>query len=129
LFRPSSALPAAVLSLLVSTEPAYADLKLCKPHELRDRGCDRHRRTRRRPRRGAGFASIRDLPRRVQGTLAADRILLNARALGVYGASPLPQNGSDTLCVAPGNFVIAAARQCRNRADARVIHPDQPGAS
>ena len=49
----------------------------------------------------------------VQGTLHADRILLNARALPVYGASPIPQNGSDTLCVAPGNFVIAAARQCR----------------
>jgi uncharacterized membrane protein len=49
----------------------------------------------------------------VQGTLTADRILLNARALSVYGASPLPQNGSDTLCVASDNFVIAAARQCR----------------
>jgi len=48
-----------------------------------------------------------------QGTLTADRILLNARALGVYGSSPIPQNGSDTLCVAPDNFVIAAARQCR----------------
>ena len=49
----------------------------------------------------------------VQGTLAADRILLNSRALGVYGASPLPQNGLDSLCIAPDNFVIAAARQCR----------------
>ena len=49
----------------------------------------------------------------VQGTLTADRILLNARALGVYGASPVPQNGGDTLCVARDNFVIAAARQCR----------------
>ena len=49
----------------------------------------------------------------VQGTLNADRILLNARALGVYGASPIPQNGGDTLCIAPDNFVIAAARQCR----------------
>jgi uncharacterized membrane protein len=49
----------------------------------------------------------------LQGTLTADRILLNARALGVYGSSPIPQNGSDTLCVAQDNFVIAAARQCR----------------
>jgi uncharacterized membrane protein len=39
--------------------------------------------------------------------------LLNARALGVYGASPIPQSGNDTLCIAPENFVIAAARQCR----------------
>ena len=48
-----------------------------------------------------------------QGTLTADRILLNARALGLYGSSPIPQSGSDTLCIAPDNFVIAAARQCR----------------
>ena len=49
----------------------------------------------------------------VQGTLTADRILLNARALPVYGSSPIPQSGNDTLCIAPDNFVIAAARQCR----------------
>ena len=49
----------------------------------------------------------------VQGTLTAERILLHARALAVYGASPVPQNGTDSLCVAPENFVIAAARQCR----------------
>jgi uncharacterized membrane protein len=49
----------------------------------------------------------------LQGPLTADRILLNARALGVYGSSPIPQNGNDMLCIAPDNFVIAAARQCR----------------
>ena len=32
-----------------------------------------------------------------QGTLTADRILLNARALPVYGSSPIAQNGNDTL--------------------------------
>ncbi len=48
-----------------------------------------------------------------QGTLSADRILLHARSLPVYGASPVPQNGRDTLCIAPTDFVIAAARQCR----------------
>lgn len=48
-----------------------------------------------------------------QGTLNADRILLNARALPVYGASPMPQDGTDKLCVGGDNFVIAAARQCR----------------
>jgi uncharacterized membrane protein len=49
----------------------------------------------------------------VQGTLTADRILLHARALSIYGASPVAQNGTDNLCIAPDNFVIAAARQCR----------------
>ncbi|MCK7474649.1 MAG: DUF1036 domain-containing protein [Rhodopseudomonas palustris] len=48
-----------------------------------------------------------------QGTLTADRLLLHARALAVYGASPTPQDGADRLCVAQDNFVIAAARQCR----------------
>jgi uncharacterized membrane protein len=48
------------------------------------------------------------------GAIAADRLLLNARALAVYGASPVPQSGSDMLCVSPGNFVIAAARDCRS---------------
>lgn len=48
-----------------------------------------------------------------QGALNADRILLNARALPVYGASPMPQDGTDKLCVGNDNFVIAAARQCR----------------
>ena len=48
-----------------------------------------------------------------QGTLSADRILLHARSLPVYGASPVPQNGSDNFCIAQNDFVIAAARQCR----------------
>ena len=48
-----------------------------------------------------------------QGTVAAERILLHARALPVYGSSPVPQSGTDNLCVALNNFVIAAARQCR----------------
>jgi len=47
-----------------------------------------------------------------QGNITADRILLHARALPVYGASPAPQNGTDNLCIAPNNFVIAG-RQCR----------------
>jgi uncharacterized membrane protein len=47
-----------------------------------------------------------------QGTLTADRILLHARALPIYGASP-SQTGSDNLCIAQDNFTIAAARDCR----------------
>ena len=62
------------------------------------------------------------------GTLTIDRILLHARALGVYGASPVPQGGSDTLCIAPENFVIAAARQCRagqSQAAFATVKPSQ----
>ena len=108
------ALPAAALSLFVSSAPAFADLKLCNRMSYVVEaaiGIDDKSATATR-----GWFRIDPAACRVvmQGALTADRILLNARALGVYGASPIPQNGSDTLCIAPENFVIAAARQCRS---------------
>src|SRR4030081_4100184 len=107
------ALPAAAISFLVSSAPAYADLKLCNRMSYVIEaaiGIDDKAATATR-----GWFRIDPAACRVvaQGTLTADRILLNARALGVCGASPIPQNGGDTLCIAPDNFVIAAARQCR----------------
>src|SRR3954466_16291461 len=49
----------------------------------------------------------------LQGAEAAENVYLHARALPVYGPSPLPQTGHADLCVAQqGNFVVAAARQC-----------------
>ena len=106
-------LPAAAISLFVSSLPAFADLKLCNRMSYVVEaaiGIDEKSATATR-----GWFRIDPAACRVvlQGALTADRILLNARALGVYGASPIPQNGSDTLCIAPDNFVIAAARQCR----------------
>jgi uncharacterized membrane protein len=107
------ALPAAMISFLLSAVPAYADLKLCNRMSyvvdvaigIDDKAATATR----------GWFRIDPAACRVvaQGTLTADRILLNARALGVYGSSPVPQSGNDTLCIAPENFVIAAARQCR----------------
>ncbi len=101
------------IALLASIVPAQADLKLCNRMSYVVEaaiGIDDKAATATR-----GWFRIDPAACRVvvQGTLAADRILLNARALGVYGASPIPQNGRDTLCVAADNFVIAAARQCR----------------
>jgi uncharacterized membrane protein len=101
------------IALLASVAPAHADLKLCNRMSYVVEvaiGIDDKAATATR-----GWFRIDPAACRVvvQGTLAADRILLNARALGVYGSSPVPQNGGDTLCIAPGNFVIAAARQCR----------------
>jgi uncharacterized membrane protein len=106
-------LPAAAISLFVSSLPAFADLKLCNRMSYVVEaaiGIDDKAATATR-----GWFRIDPAACRVvmQGALTADRILLNARALGVYGASPIPQNGSDMLCIAPDNFVIAAARQCR----------------
>jgi uncharacterized membrane protein len=108
------ALPAAVISFLVSAAPAYADLKLCNRMSYVVEvaiGIDDKATTATR-----GWFRIDPAACRIvaQGTLTADRILLNARALGVYGSSPIPQSGGDTLCIAPDNFVIAAARQCRS---------------
>jgi uncharacterized membrane protein len=101
------------IALLAGIAPAHADLKLCNRMSYVVEaaiGIDDKAATATR-----GWFRIDPAACRVvvQGTLTADRILLNARALGVYGASPIPQNGGDTLCIAPGNFVIAAARQCR----------------
>ena len=106
-------LPTAAISLFVSSLPASADLKLCNRMSYVVEaaiGIDDKSATATR-----GWFRIDPAACRVvlQGALTADRILLNARALGVYGASPIPQSGSDTLCVAPESFVIAAARQCR----------------
>src|SRR3981081_4651488 len=108
------ALPAAAISFLVWSGPAHADLKLCNRMSYVVEaaiGIDDKAATATR-----GWFRIDPAACRVvaQGTLTADRILLNARALGVYGSSPIPQNGGDTLCIAPENFVIAAARQCRS---------------
>jgi uncharacterized membrane protein len=107
------ALPATIVSFLASSAPAFADLKLCNRMSYVVEaaiGIDDKAATATR-----GWFRIDPAACRVvaQGTLSADRILLNARVLGVYGASPIPQNGNDALCVASDDFVIAAARQCR----------------
>jgi uncharacterized membrane protein len=107
------AMHVSLLALLAGAAPARADLKLCNRMSYVVEaaiGIDDKAATATR-----GWFRIDPAACRVvaQGTLTADRILLNARALGVYGASPIPQNGGDTLCVASDNFVIAAARQCR----------------
>jgi uncharacterized membrane protein len=107
------ALPVAAISLLTCVMPALADLKICNRMSYVVEaaiGIDDKAATATR-----GWFRIDPAACRVvvQGTLSADRILLHARALDLYGASPIPQNGGDNLCVTQANFVIAAARQCR----------------
>jgi uncharacterized membrane protein len=111
--RLATAMFPAFVTLLASALPAFADLKLCNRMSYVVEaaiGIDDKSATATR-----GWFRIDPAACRVvaQGTLTADRILLHARALGVYGTSPIPQNGADTLCIAPDNFIIAAARQCR----------------
>lgn len=110
---PAAAALLFVFSCLIPSAPALADLKICNRMSYVVEaaiGIDEKAATATR-----GWFRIDPAACRVvvQGTLTADRILLNARALGVYGSSPIPQSGSDSLCVAQDNFVIAAARQCR----------------
>jgi len=101
------------MTILIFSNPAYADLKICNRMSYVVEaaiGIDDKNATATR-----GWFRIDPAGCRVvaQGTLSADRILLHARALPVYGASPIPQSGTDNFCIAPNDFVIAAARQCR----------------
>ena len=51
----------------------------------------------------------------LQGEIKIDGLFLFARALSVYGASPLPQTGHADLCIvqdSKDNFVIPSARIC-----------------
>ena len=119
------ALPAAIISYLFSAVPAHADLKLCNRMSYVVEvaiGIDDKAATATR-----GWFRIDPAACRVvaQGTLTADRILLNARALGVYGSSPV-QSGNDTLCIAPDNFVDCRGPSVPRRADPGAVHPDQP---
>ena len=107
------ALAASATVALFAPTPARADLKICNRMSyvveaaigIDDKGATATR----------GWFRIDPAQCRTvaPGAITADRLLLNARAMSVYGASPVPQNGSDMLCVASGNFVIAAARDCR----------------
>ncbi|MGC2780270.1 MAG: DUF1036 domain-containing protein [Bradyrhizobium sp.] len=107
------ALSGVILAGLTTTTPARADLKLCNRMSYVVEaaiGIDDKAATATR-----GWFRLDPAACRVvlQGALTADRILLHARALSLYGASPIAANGNDQLCVAADNFVIAAARQCR----------------
>jgi uncharacterized membrane protein len=112
--RISLPLAALVFCYVALATPARADLKLCNRMSYVVEaaiGVDEKAATATR-----GWFRLDPATCRVvlQGTMTADRILLHARALSLYGASPIAENGNDQLCVVPtDNFVIAAARQCR----------------
>ncbi len=49
----------------------------------------------------------------IQGQAPLEQLYVHARALPVYGASPLPQAGNADLCVGADTFAISDARNCR----------------
>ena len=103
-------LAAAALSALAS--PAHADLQICNRMSyvvetaigIEDKGAAATR----------GWFRIDPGQCRavLQGEVQAEALYLHARALAVYGASPLPQSGHADLCVAQENFILASARTC-----------------
>jgi len=48
----------------------------------------------------------------LQGALPGETLYVHARALPVYGGSPLPQRGHADFCVGAENFVLPAAQRC-----------------
>lgn len=57
----------------------------------------------------------------IQGEVQAESLYVHARALPVYGASPLPQGGHADLCVASENFILASARACSARTGQKLV--------
>jgi uncharacterized membrane protein len=102
----------AIIFVLSLTTAAHADLRLCNRTSyvldlalgLEDRGAVATR----------GWSRIDPGQCRpvLTGTVEAEGIYIHTQALGLYGASPLPQAGHADLCVAEGNFVIAGAKTC-----------------
>lgn len=98
--------------ILLATHPAHADLKLCNRLSyaveaaiaVEDKGA------------GASRGWVRLNPGEcrslLQGAIPAEHLYVHARALPLYGPSPLPRTGHADFCVGDKDFIIAAARTC-----------------
>jgi uncharacterized membrane protein len=110
---------APVLAAVLAT-PARADLQVCNRMSyvvetalgIEDKGATATR----------GWFRVDPGQCRVvlQGEVQAESLFVNARALPVYGASPLPQGGHADLCVGQDNFVLAGARNCTARSGQKL---------
>jgi uncharacterized membrane protein len=103
---------AALAALCALATPARADLQLCNRMSyvvetaigVEDKGATATR---------GWFRLDPGTCRTVmQGEVQAEALYVHARALAVYGASPLPQGGHADFCVQNDNFVLASARTC-----------------
>jgi uncharacterized membrane protein len=102
----------SVAALIALTQPAHADLQLCSRMSyvvdaalaIEDKGAAATR----------GWFRINPGQCRtvIQGTPPGETLYIHARALPVYGGSPLPQAGHADFCVGAENFVLAATRSC-----------------
>lgn len=122
MIRSSAHIPVlAAAALLTLASPARADLQLCNRMSyvvetaigIEDKGAAATR----------GWFRIDPGQCRIvlQGEVQAESLYVHARALAVYGASPLPQGGHADLCVGNDNFVLAAARACSGRTGQKLV--------
>ena len=87
---------------LIAAAPARADLKLCSRMSYVVEGAIGIEQGKAVATRGwfrVDPGQCRDV---AQGELQFDPLYVHARALPVYGASPLPESGNADLCVAAG---------------------------
>ena len=112
---------AAILAVLIAlASPARADLQLCNRMSyvvetaigIEEKGATATR----------GWFRIDPGTCRtvMQGEVQVESLYVHARALPVYGASPLPQGGHADLCVANDNFILASARACAARSGQKL---------
>jgi uncharacterized membrane protein len=109
----------ALAAPLLLAEPAHADLQICSRMSyvvetaiaVEDKGAAATR----------GWFRIDPGQCRtvLQGALPGETLYLHARALPVYGGSPLPQNGHANFCVGADTFVLPASQSC-NRSGQKI---------
>src|SRR5215218_3977513 len=102
----------SVAALIAVTQPARADLQICSRMSyvveaaiaIEDKGA------------AATRGWFRVDPGRcrtvIQGDVPSETLYIHARALPVYGGSPLPQNGHADFCVGAESFAFPAAQTC-----------------
>jgi len=112
-FRITTQLTLGFAAVAAFAQPARADLQLCSRMSyvveaaiaVEDKGAAATR----------GWFRIDPGQCRVvlQGALPGDTLYIHARALPVYGGSPLPQAGTTDFCVGENTFVMPATKSCR----------------
>jgi len=102
----------SVAALIALTQPTRADLQICSRMSyvveaaiaIEDKGAAATR----------GWFRIDPGKCRtvIQGTMPGETLYIHARALPVYGGSPLPQAGHSNFCVGADTFVLPASQNC-----------------
>ena len=110
---------AALAALMALVQPARADLQLCSRMSyvveaaiaIEEKGAAATR----------GWFRINPGQCRtvLQGDVPGETLYVHARALPVYGGSPLPQAGHADFCIGNDTFVLPASQTC-NRSGQRI---------